>query len=107
MRLNKVAAALGVIAAVGSGAGYANSDSAVINFNGTITASPCTIDVGSQGQSVTLPSVSDMELGRLAAEGVLADLPNQTVNFLIKGCGSGVSGASVTFLGNQDSSTGP
>ncbi|HIC8843111.1 TPA: fimbrial protein [Aeromonas veronii] len=99
---NNTPIAIMVAAAITSGATYA-SDSAVINFTSTISASPCTVDSGSVNQTVAIPSVTDVELKQLADAGAAtSSLPNQTFDILLKDCGSGINSALVSFAGTSD-----
>lgn len=94
--------AIGV--AISSATSHAVSDSAVIYFTGTITASPCTVDVSSMNQTVTIPPVTDVQLRHLAdVGGAASTFPNQSFNVLLKNCGSYLGSAKVSFTGTIDS----
>lgn len=100
MKLNKLTTLFAIGAALASGASYAAGDSAVINFTGTITASPCSVTTGTASQTVTIPSVTDVQL--MNATSASSGFPEQAFSIVLEKCGSGINNALVSFSGTTD-----
>lgn len=94
--------ALAVAMLLGTGMGIAHASDGTINFTGTVTADTCTVSVNDQtNPTLNLGTVNTADL---AAAGQTGPATNFTLN--LTSCPSTFTGASVTFSGNADSSSG-
>lgn len=83
----------------GTGMGIAHAADGTINFNGTVTATTCTVAVNDQ-TNPTL-NLGTVNAGDLATAGQTGPATNFTLN--LSACPTTVKAASVTFSGNADS----
>ncbi|HCM9129857.1 TPA: fimbrial protein [Enterobacter asburiae] len=97
MKKNFIAAAIIATAALSMSNAFASAG--VVNFNGEILDAACTVDVGSQNQTVDLGKYNRSEFTNAG------DVTAATqFNIVLKDCPSTVSSASVRFDGTPDAS---